>query len=85
MGERLLDEDLVERAQGGDRAAFDDKVGETLDGLPPDLRQAVMMREFDGLAYEEIAEAMNCPIGTVRSRIFRARAAIDQALDTLLK
>ncbi|MAT92449.1 MAG: RNA polymerase sigma factor RpoE [Halioglobus sp.] len=46
--------------------------------LPDDLRTAVTLREFDGLSYEDIAEIMDCPVGTVRSRIFRAREAIDQ-------
>ncbi len=45
--------------------------------LPDDLRAAVTLREFDGLSYEDIAEVMDCPVGTVRSRIFRAREAID--------
>ena len=45
--------------------------------LPDDLRSAVTLREFDGLSYEDIAEIMDCPVGTVRSRIFRAREAID--------
>ncbi len=48
--------------------------------LPPDLRSALMMRELDGLSYEEIAQQMNTPIGTVRSRIFRAREAMDAVL-----
>ena len=46
--------------------------------LPDDLRTAVTLREFDGLSYEDIAEVMECPVGTVRSRIFRAREAIDE-------
>jgi len=46
--------------------------------LPDDLRTAIMLRELDGLSYEEIAEAMDCPVGTVRSRIFRAREALDK-------
>jgi RNA polymerase sigma-70 factor (ECF subfamily) len=46
--------------------------------LPEDLRTAVTLREFDGLSYEDIATAMDCPVGTVRSRIFRAREAIDR-------
>ncbi|GAB3277704.1 RNA polymerase sigma factor RpoE [Parahaliea aestuarii] len=46
--------------------------------LPDDLRTAVTLREFDGLSYEDIAEVMSCPVGTVRSRIFRAREAIDR-------
>ena len=47
--------------------------------LPDDLRSAVTLREFDGLSYEQIAEIMDCPVGTVRSRIFRAREAIDES------
>jgi len=53
--------------------------------LPEELRQAITLREFDGLSYEEISEVMECPIGTVRSRIFRAREAIEQAMDIPLK
>ncbi|KGE03346.1 RNA polymerase sigma factor RpoE [Pseudohaliea rubra] len=48
-----------------------------IDDLPEDLRTAVTLREFDGLSYEDIAEVMGCPVGTVRSRIFRARESID--------
>lgn len=51
--------------------------------LPEELRTAIMLREFDGLSYEEIAEAMDCPVGTVRSRIFRAREAIDESIAAL--
>lgn len=51
--------------------------------LPEDLRTAVTLREFEGLSYEEIAEIMDCPVGTVRSRIFRAREAIDQKIKML--
>jgi RNA polymerase sigma-70 factor, ECF subfamily len=61
------------------------KVGDTIARLPPDLRQAITLRELEGLSYEEIAEAMNCPIGTVRSRIFRAREAIDLVLKPLVE
>lgn len=60
-------------------------VEETLAALPDELRRALMLREFDGLAYEEIADVMGCPIGTVRSRIFRAREAIDEAIRPLLE
>jgi RNA polymerase sigma-70 factor (ECF subfamily) len=60
------------------------KVEETIAKLPADLRQAITLRELEGLSYEEIAEAMDCPIGTVRSRIFRAREAIDAVLEPLL-
>ncbi|HLW74046.1 MAG TPA: RNA polymerase sigma factor RpoE [Gammaproteobacteria bacterium] len=52
--------------------------------LPEDLRTAIVLRELEGLSYEEIAEAMSCPVGTVRSRIFRAREAIDAKLKPLL-
>ena len=61
-----------------------EKVNAAMDRLPDDLRTAISMREIDGLSYEEIAESMNCPIGTVRSRIFRAREAISEELKPLL-
>lgn len=60
-------------------------VNNALDALPEDLRTAVTLREMEGLSYEEIAEVMNCPIGTVRSRIFRAREAISQRIKPLLE
>ena len=60
-------------------------VQEAMDELPTDLRTAIVLRELEGLTYEEIAQAMDCPIGTVRSRIFRAREAIDARLKPLLK
>ncbi|EQD66974.1 RNA polymerase sigma factor RpoE [mine drainage metagenome] len=56
----------------------------TVQALPEDLRMAITLREVEGMSYEEIAEVMNCPIGTVRSRIFRAREAIEQNLRPLL-
>jgi len=56
-----------------------------MDDLPEDLRTAITLRELEGLSYEEIAKAMDCPVGTVRSRIFRARAAIDARLKPLLE
>ena len=59
-------------------------VNAAVDRLSEDLRQAVLLREIEGLSYEEIAEIMNCPVGTVRSRIFRAREAIAQRLRPLL-
>ncbi len=61
-----------------------DVVKNSIAALPEDLRMAITLREFDGLSYEEIASAMECPIGTVRSRIFRAREAIDTNLEPLL-
>ncbi|RZL11680.1 MAG: RNA polymerase sigma factor RpoE [Rubrivivax sp.] len=59
-------------------------VNDAIEALSDDLRQAITLREIEGLSYEEIAEMMNCPIGTVRSRIFRAREAISQRLRPLL-
>ncbi len=59
-------------------------VERAMEQLPEDLRTAIVLRELDGLSYEEIAEAMDCPVGTVRSRIFRAREAIDKKLKPLL-
>src|SRR6184192_2359468 len=55
-------------------------VNAAIDALPEDLRTAIVLRELEGLSYEEIAAAMACPVGTVRSRIFRAREAIDRRL-----
>jgi len=56
-----------------------------IEALPEDLKSAITLRELEGLSYEEIAEVMDCPIGTVRSRIFRARDAIDKELRPLLE
>jgi RNA polymerase sigma-70 factor (ECF subfamily) len=61
-----------------------DAVNRAVERLPEDLRTAVVLRELEGLSYEEIAETMNCPIGTVRSRIFRAREAIAEELRPVL-
>jgi RNA polymerase sigma-70 factor (ECF subfamily) len=66
------------------RQEIEQTVFGTVEDLPEELRTAITLREVDGLSYEEIAEAMNCPIGTVRSRIFRAREAIDEKLRPLL-
>ena len=59
-------------------------VNRAIDELPEDLRTAIVLREIEGLSYDEIAESMSCPIGTVRSRIFRAREAIAQELKPVL-
>jgi len=67
------------------RDEIESVVHQTIQQLPEDLRVALTLREFDGLSYEEIASTMQCPIGTVRSRIFRAREAIDKALQPLLQ
>jgi RNA polymerase sigma-70 factor (ECF subfamily) len=61
------------------------EVNQALEDLPEDLRQAVTLREIEGLSYEEISQVMNCPIGTVRSRIFRAREAISAKIKPLLE
>lgn len=60
-------------------------VNRAINELPDDLRSAVTLREFDGLSYEDIAEIMDCPVGTVRSRIFRAREAIDKQVQAQLQ
>jgi RNA polymerase sigma-70 factor (ECF subfamily) len=66
------------------REEIEHTVFDTIAKLPEDLRTAIMLREMDGMSYEEIAITMECPIGTVRSRIFRAREAIDEKLKPLL-
>lgn len=63
------------------REQMEQRLQRTLDGLPEDLRVAVTLREFEGLSYEDIARIMDSPVGTVRSRIFRAREAIEVALE----
>ena len=62
-----------------------DIVLNTIENLPEDLKSAIMLREIEGLSYEEIAAVMECPVGTVRSRIFRARETIDKKIKPLLK
>ena len=59
-------------------------VNKTMNELPADLREAIMLREIEGMSYEDIADSMGCPIGTVRSRIFRAREAISQKIKPML-
>jgi RNA polymerase sigma-70 factor (ECF subfamily) len=81
-GTRLKDGATPERELM--RQEIEQTVFDTVEQLPEDLKIAITLREVDGLSYEEIAETMNCPIGTVRSRIFRARDAIDQKLRPLL-
>ncbi|SEQ59825.1 RNA polymerase sigma-70 factor, ECF subfamily [Solimonas aquatica] len=80
--EHLSDVDTPEATLLSDEIR--DAVTATIAKLPPDLRRAITLRELEGLSYEEIAEIMDCPIGTVRSRIFRAREAIDTVLKPLL-
>ncbi|MEM6483870.1 MAG: RNA polymerase sigma factor RpoE [Pseudomonadota bacterium] len=74
----LRDQETPENAFFGDE--LKKTVNEALRALPDDLRTAVSLREFDAMSYEEIAEVMECPVGTVRSRIFRAREAIDKSV-----
>ncbi len=59
-------------------------VFEAIEKLPDDLRTAITLRELDGLAYEDIAQVMQCPVGTVRSHIFRAREAVDEHIRPLV-
>lgn len=66
------------------RQEIERTVSDTVAALPGELRQAITLREVDGRSYEEIAQMMQCPIGTVRSRIFRAREAIDRQLRPLM-
>jgi len=82
-GDGLRDQATPERTLLTDEIAA--TVNRVVEALPEDLRTAITLREIDGLSYEEIAQAMDCPIGTVRSRIFRAREAIDDQLRPLLE
>jgi len=75
---RLKDTDTPERLLLTDEIRS--VVNRAIDGLPEDLRRAIVLREIEGLSYEDIAASMACPVGTVRSRIFRAREAIDRNL-----
>ena len=81
-GIRLRDSDTPEREMM--RRQMEQTVLRAVEGLPEELRVAISLREVDGLSYEEIAQRMGCPVGTVRSRIFRAREAIDQELKPLM-
>lgn len=79
---RLRDEDTPEGLALSEEIR--ETVNQAIEALPEDLRTAIVFREVDGMSYEEIAGAMECPVGTVRSRIFRAREAIDKRLKPLL-
>jgi len=81
-GEQLRDINTPENVMMSKQIAA--TVNETMERLPEELRTAITLREIEGLSYEEIATIMNCPIGTVRSRIFRAREAIAERLRPLL-
>jgi RNA polymerase sigma-70 factor (ECF subfamily) len=79
---RLRDEDTPERVLA--REELREAMENTIASLPEELRTAIMLREIEGLSYEDIAHAMECPVGTVRSRIFRAREAIDKSIKASL-
>ena len=66
------------------RQELEAAVFKAIELLPEDLKSAVTLREFDGMSYEDIAEVMQCPVGTVRSRIFRARESIDKHISHLI-
>ena len=80
--------DRLIESESPDAAASRDELAEAIDqaiaALPDDLRSALALREFEGLSYEQIAAIMECPVGTVRSRIFRAREAVDRRIGHLL-
>ncbi len=88
-GESLDIEELQKDVATPENLLLTDEIRETvqrtINALPDDLRVAITLREVDGLSYDDIATAMECPIGTVRSRIFRAREAVDQELKPLLE
>ncbi|QTF94172.1 RNA polymerase sigma factor RpoE [Halomonas sp. BM-2019] len=79
---RLADTETPEAAMARDQ--LEAAVFEAIDNLPDDLRTAITLRELEGLSYEDIANIMQCPVGTVRSRIFRAREAVDQHIQPLV-
>jgi RNA polymerase sigma-70 factor (ECF subfamily) len=81
-GEQLRDINTPESLLLSNEIA--ETVNSTIEKLPEELRRAIQMRELEGMSYEDIAQAMDCPIGTVRSRIFRAREAIAEQLRPLL-
>ena len=82
-GEGLREQATPEHRMLADEIAA--VIRRAIERLPEDLRTAITLREIEGMSYEEIAQAMDCPIGTVRSRIFRAREAIDVDLKPLLE
>lgn len=82
LGTRLKEQDTPEKLALQEEIA--ETIKEAVDDLPEELRTAITLRELEGMSYDEIAQAMDCPIGTVRSRIFRAREAIDKKLKPLL-
>ena len=82
-GRELISQETPETVLAAQEIAA--AVNAAMEGLPHELRQAIVLREIEGLSYEDIAEAMGCPIGTVRSRIFRAREAISAKVKPMLE
>jgi RNA polymerase sigma-70 factor (ECF subfamily) len=86
--EQIENAPQLQGMESPERLLLNQEIVETIktaiDKLPEEMRIAIMLREFEGMSYEEIAQAMDCPVGTVRSRIFRAREAIDNKLNPLL-
>ncbi len=86
--EQYSEADALRDAGSPERIVLKDElqlaISESIEELPDDLRTAITLREIEGMSYEEIAETMNCPIGTVRSRIFRAREAVERKIRPLL-
>ncbi|MEY4717961.1 MAG: hypothetical protein RL563_579 [Pseudomonadota bacterium] len=86
--EQLGDTPLLKDIETPEESLMNEQVVQVIsaaiDALPEEMRVAITLREFEGMSYEEIAEVMDCPIGTVRSRIFRARESIDEKLKPLL-
>jgi len=83
------DADMLRESEDPESALARDQLRATIDtalqDLPDDLRSALTLREFDGLSYEQIAQVLDCPVGTVRSRIFRAREFVDQRIEPLMQ
>ena len=83
------DADMLRESEDPESAMARDQLRDVIDqalrDLPDDLRSALTLREFDGLSYEQIAEVLECPVGTVRSRIFRAREFVDQRMQPVLR
>ena len=81
-GDRLVENESPDAAASRDELA--EAIDQAIAALPDNLRSALALREFEGLSYEQIAAIMECPVGTVRSRIFRAREAVDRRIGHLL-
>lgn len=86
--ERFESFDVLRDLDSPEHLVLTEEIGEVInkaiESLPEELRTAILLREIEGMSYEQIAEAMDCPVGTVRSRIFRAREAIDRKLKPLM-